>query len=104
MSDLTILSHGRATVLSRDATIKWALLALVALVDWIWMANAGFRVGSGYAQVLGCVALLLCVSLFYSHTRRDQRVTEFAHFGAQIASLYALMMMISYLALSTNVP
>jgi hypothetical protein len=104
MSDLTILSYGRAIVLSREATIKWGLLALVAFVDWIWMAAAGFRLGSGYLQVLGCVVLLISVSLFYFCAGRDRRVMEFAHFGAQIASLYALMMVLSYLALSTNAP
>ncbi len=96
------LRYGSESTLTREATVKWLLLAVVALTDWIWMTSAGFRVGPGYLPCLGCAILLAIISLFYFYTGRDRRIMEFAHFGAQLISLYALMMMLSYLAVSTN--
>jgi hypothetical protein len=48
--------------------------------------------------------LLILITLFYFYTGRDQRILGFAHFGAQLLSLYALIMPLSYLAVSTDAP
>jgi hypothetical protein len=88
----------------REAAVKWLLLAFIALLDWIWLASAGFHLGPGYSQALGWIVLLIVISLFYFYSDRDQRIMEFAHFGAQLLSLYALLMPLSYLAVATNLP
>jgi hypothetical protein len=90
--------------LSREAAVKWLLLASVALIDWIWMASARFGIDSGYFLTCSWIFLLTLISLFYFYTGRDQRIMEFAHFGAQLLSLYALVMLLSYLAVSTDAP
>jgi PAP2 superfamily len=90
--------------MSRDAAAKWLLLALVAITNWSWMSSAGFRIDFGYLQAFGWVFLLASISLFYFYTGRDSRIMGFAHFGAQLLSLYALMMLLSYLAVSTDAP
>ena len=105
MSDLSIpraLPYGRD--LSRDAASKWFLLTLVALADWIWMAYAGFRVSPAYTYALPSILLLICISLFYFYTGREQRIMEFAHFAAQLLALYAVTMPLTFLAVSTNAP
>ena len=97
--------HGRtAAAISHEAALKWLLLALIALLDWIWLGSAGFHLGRGYVQAAGWIMLLILISLFYFYTGRDQRIMEFAHFGAQLLSLYALLMPLSYLAVATDFP
>ena len=97
--------HGRtAAAISHEAAVKWLLLALIALLDWIWLGSAGFHLGRGYAHAAGWIMLLILISLFYFYTGRDQRIMEFAHFGAQLLSLYALLMPLSYLAVATDLP
>jgi PAP2 superfamily len=95
---------GEIELMSRESAVKWLLVALVALTDWIWMASAGFLIDSGYFQAFGWIVLLILISLFYFCSGRDQRIMEFAHFGAQLLSLYALVMLLSYLAVSTDAP
>jgi hypothetical protein len=92
-----------AASISRESAIKWLLIALVGLLDWIWMAVAGFHFGSGYLQAFGWIFLLILIALFYSSTGRDDRIMNFAHFGAQYVSLLVVLMPLSYLAVSTNV-
>ena len=90
--------------MSRAAIIKWSLLLLVAVFNCVWMVSAGFELGPGYRQAFGWIVLLAVISLFYWYTGRDRRIMEFAHFGAQLLSLYALLMLLSYLAVSTDAP
>jgi hypothetical protein len=90
--------------MSRESAIQWLLLALVALADWAWMASAGFRIDSEYFQGFGCIFLLILISLFYFYTGRDQRIVGFAHFGALLFSLYGSMILLNYLAVTTDAP
>jgi PAP2 superfamily len=90
--------------MSHEATVKWRLLALLGLIDWIWMAAAGFHFGPGYLQASGWIFLLILISLFYFYTGRDDRIMSFAHFGAQYLSLLVVLIPLSYLAVSTNAP
>jgi hypothetical protein len=80
------------------------LLLLVGLVDWLWMSWAGFHVGPGVLQTTGFIILLMCISIFYFYTGRDDRIMHFAHFGAQYLSLFAVMTVLSYLTVSTKAP
>lgn len=93
-----------APAISHAAALKWALLALLALWDLIWMVLAGFHPGSGYSQAFGWTAFLVLISIFYCYTGRDHRIMNFAHFAAQYLSLLAVLMTLSYLAVSTNAP
>jgi hypothetical protein len=86
----------------REAAVKWSLLAFIALLDGIWLVSSGFHLGPGYSQALGWIVLLILVSLFYYYTGRDQRIMEFAHFGAELLSLYVLLIPLSYLAVATD--
>lgn len=104
ISDLSIQRAVPYRDLSRDTAIKWFLLTIVGLADWIWMASAGFRVSPAYTYALPSILLLICISLFYFYTGREQRIMEFAHFAAQLLALYAVTMPLTFLAVSTNAP
>jgi hypothetical protein len=80
------------------------LLLLVGLVDWVWMRWAGFHIGPGVIQSIGFISLLILISIFYFYTARDDRIMHFAHFGAQYLALFAVMTVLSYLAVSTDAP
>lgn len=103
MTELAI-AYSSDRLISRDTAIKWSLLGIVGLVDWAWMAAAGFQVAPAFFYALIGVAVLIGISLFYSYMGREQRIMEFAHFSAQLISLYAAMMILTYLAISTNAP
>jgi hypothetical protein len=90
--------------MSRDAVARWLLIAIIGAVDGIWMAQAGFHVGAGFLQSLGVIFGLNLIGLFYCLTNRDDRIMRFAHFAAQYLSLFAVMMPLSYLAVSTDAP
>jgi PAP2 superfamily len=90
--------------ISSEAAVKWLLVAVIGSVVGIWMAWGGFQIGHGFLQAFGWISLLILISLFYFYTGRDQRILEFAHFGAQYLSLLAVLMPLSYLAVSTNAP
>ena len=98
-----LLKAGRKPALmSREAAVRWLLLLLVGLVDWVWMGWAGFHIGPGVVQSIGFISLLIFISIFYSYTARDDRIMHFAHFGAQYLALFAVLTVLSYLAVSTN--
>ncbi len=91
-------------LMSREAAVRWLLLLLVGLVDWVWMGCAGFHIGPGAVQSIGFISLLIFISIFYFYTARDDRIMHFAHFGAQYLALFAVLTVLSYLAVSTNAP
>jgi len=100
-----LLKAGRKPALmSREAAVRWLLLLLVGLVDWVWMGWAGFHIGPGVVQSIGFISLLISISIFYFYTARDDRIMHFAHFGAQYLALFAVLTVLSYLAVSTNAP
>ena len=68
------------------------------------MRRAGFHFGPGMVQSFGLMSLLILISIFYFYTARDDRIMHFAHFGAQYLALFAVMTVLSYLAVSTNAP
>jgi hypothetical protein len=103
-SRLRLKGGGGVATISREASVKWLLLVTLGLLEYIWMALAGFQIGPGYLQALGFLTLLIFISLFYSYTGRDERIAGFARFGAQYLSLLAGLMTLSYLAVSTNAP
>jgi hypothetical protein len=102
MTALTL--YGSSEPISRDTVIEWSLLLTVGLVDCAWMAALGLHVAPGFFYALISVFALICISLLYSYLGREQRVAEFAHFSAQLISLYAAMMILTYLALTTDAP
>jgi PAP2 superfamily len=96
--------RGGLIPVSQEAVAQWSLLVFIAFLDGIWLVSAGFQLGPGYIQALGWIGLLILISIFYFYTGRDQRIMEFAHFAAQLLSLYALLMPLSYLAVATDFP
>ena len=100
-----LLRAGRKPALmSGEAAVRWLLLLLLGLVDWVWMGWAGFHFGPGVVQSIGFISLLILISIFYFYTGRDDRIMHFAHFGAQYLALFAVLTVLSYLAVSTNAP
>jgi hypothetical protein len=99
-----ISAHTHIAAMSRESLIKWLLLALIATTDWIWICVTELRIDPAYFENFLWIVLLSSISQFYFYTGRDQRIMEFAHFGAQLLSLYALMALLSYLAVSTDAP
>jgi len=67
--------------MSREAALRWLLLLLVGLVDWVWMRWAGFHIGRGFVQSSGFISLLILIGIFYFYTARDDRIMHFAHLG-----------------------
>jgi PAP2 superfamily len=94
----------KPALMSREAAVRWLLLLLVGLVDRVWMGWAGFHIGPGVVQSVGFIFLLIFISIFYFYTARDERIMHFAHFGAQYLALFAVLTVLSYLAVSTNAP
>jgi PAP2 superfamily len=100
-----LLRAGREPAfMSGQAAVRWVLLLLVGLVDCIWMRWAGFHIGPGVVQSIGFISLLILISIIYFYTGRDERIMHFAHFGAQYLTLFAVLTVLSYLAVSTNAP
>jgi PAP2 superfamily len=91
-----------AAFASGEACLQWLLLFVVAAVDWAWMGFAGFHIGAGLAREAGLITLLVAIGQFYAG--RDQRLMDFAHSGARCISLFAVLMPLSYLSVSTNAP
>ena len=89
---------------SRGAAARWLLVAIIGAVDWVWMARAGFHTGARFLQSIAFIWGLNLIGLFYCLTNRDDRIMRFAHFAAQYLALLAVMMSLSYLAVSTNTP
>jgi len=89
---------------SRGAAARWLLVAIIGAVDWVWMAQAGFHTGARFLQSIAFIWGLNLIDLFYCLTNRDDRIMRFAHFAAQYLALLAVMMSLSYLAVSTNTP
>jgi hypothetical protein len=90
--------------MSYESILKWSLLAVVALVDWIWVASAGFQLDPRYFLAMPVICFFLSISLFYFYAGRDRRIQEFAHFTAQIFTLYSFVVLFSYLVVSTDAP
>jgi hypothetical protein len=90
--------------MSADASVRWLVVVMVGIADFIWMRFAGFQIGPGLPQFISSVLLLIGISLFFFYTEGDERLVEFAHFGTQYLLLFAVMMPFSYLTVSTNAP
>lgn len=90
--------------MSPGACARWLVLLMVAVVDFTWMRFAGFQIGPGLPQVISTVLLLGVISLFFFYTGGDKRLMEFAHFGAQYLSLFAIIIPLGYLTASRNAP
>lgn len=90
--------------MSRAAAVRWLLLAVIGFVDWGWMKWAGFHIGPGIMETIAVISLLIGVTAFYCYTDGDARLMEFAHFGAQYVGLFAVLMPLSFLAVSTDAP
>jgi hypothetical protein len=89
---------------NHETTLKWSLLAAVALVDWIWVVSAGFKIDHRYFLAIVVICFFLLIGLFYFYTGRDQRIQEFAHFTAQLFALYSFVVLFGYLVVSTDAP
>lgn len=90
--------------MSGNAAAKWIFLAIVGAVDSIWMNIAGFHFGTGSLPCAAGAGLLVAIALFYFYMERDDRIVDFAHFGAQFLVLSLVMVPLEYLAVSTNLP
>ena len=93
-----------ATRMSRNALAKWLFVAAVGILDAVWMNAAGFRFGAGFFPCATAACVLAAIALFYSYTERDDRIRDFAHFGAQFLALSVVMIPLEYLAVTTNAP
>jgi hypothetical protein len=92
----------KSLVMSRGAAARWLLVAIIGAVDRIWMARAGFDIGARFLQSIAFIWGLNLIGLLYCLTNRDDWIMRFAHFAAQYLALLAVMMPLSYLAVSTN--
>jgi hypothetical protein len=99
-----ITLYGSDKLVSYDTIVKWSLLLVIGLVDWAWMTAIELHVAPGFFYALISVVVLIGISLIYTYNGREQRIVEFAHFTAQLISLYAAMMVLTYLCLTTNAP
>jgi hypothetical protein len=78
---------GEIALTSRETAVKGMLLALISFMDLMWIAFVGFQIDRVYLGNFGWIFLLISIALFYFYTGRDERIMEFAHFGAQLLSL-----------------
>jgi hypothetical protein len=92
---------------SGEFACGWALTALVALADALWLAVGPFRLAArGYGSVAFGVLALGGLALFYRFVRRlaDDRVATAAHAGALLVAWTAVAAPFSYLLASAGAP
>jgi hypothetical protein len=95
----------RLWAMSGNAAAKWLFLAAVGAVDLTWMNLFGFRFGAaGFLPCAGGAAVLAVIALIYFYTERDDRIMEFAHFGAQFLLLSLVTVALEYMAVATDFP
>ena len=93
-----------ATGMSPNARAKWLFVAAIGTLDWVWMNAAGFRFGDGFLACAAAACALAAIALVYFYTERDERIRDFAHFGAQFLALSLVLIPLESLAVSTNAP
>jgi membrane-associated phospholipid phosphatase len=75
----------------------WACIAVVALIDAVWMAVIGMRVNTQLLSfVLPVLSVCLAVSGFYRFVRRDDGIFLFAQAGCQIIAGTLALAVFSY--------
>src|SRR6266542_4006192 len=90
-----------AAGMSPNARAKWLFVAAIGTLDWVWMNAAGFRFGDGFFACAAAACALAAIALVYFYTERDERIRDFAHFGAQFLALSLVLIPLEYLAVST---
>jgi hypothetical protein len=93
-----------AAGMSPNACAKWLFVAAIGTLDWVWMNAAGFRFGDGFLACAAAACALAAIALVYFYTERDERIRDFAHFGAQFLALSLVLIPLESLAVSTNAP
>jgi hypothetical protein len=73
-------------------------------MDWLWVKWAGFQIGPGGCGSLTIISVLLIVSVVYCYRRGGEWLAELTHSWAQYLSLLAVLLPLSYAAVSTNAP
>ena len=90
--------------MSLNTRAKWMSLAALGALDAVWMETAGFHVGEGFLPCAAAATGLAAIALVYFYSERDERIRDFAHFGAQFLVLSLVIIPLEYLAVSTNAP
>ncbi len=93
-----------AAGMSPNARAKWLFVAAIGTIDLLWINAAGFHFGDGFFSCAAAVCALMAIALVYFYTERDERIRDFAHFGAQFLALSLVLIPLEYLTVSTNAP
>lgn len=81
----------------------WAVIVVVAAIDWVWGRRAGFEI-SGIIPVAQGVAMIAVVGFFFDYTRRSRQVSDAAHYCALWISFAAATNIYSYVVATLRMP
>lgn len=91
--------------MSRATGAIWSAIIALCMVDALWLAASGMRIGlGGVYRLLGCVSILLAVAVTYHVTGRSDRLMRVGQSAAQLVSFSAAAAVLSYLVTATNAP
>lgn len=87
-----------------DSILKaWALLAMVAAIDWVWCRRVGFTV-IGISPMLCGLAMIASVGIFFEFTGRVQWLSDIANYVVLWESLALAINLYSYMVATLGFP
>jgi membrane-associated phospholipid phosphatase len=82
---------------SRSASVRWLVIATVAVVDAVDLRRVGIRLAAdGLARLALAIFVLLVLALIYGHLRPRERLADLAQTAAQLLLLFAAAAVLSY--------
>jgi PAP2 superfamily len=81
----------------------WAVILIVAAIDWVWAGHAGFRI-TGIRQAAPAVAMLAAVGFLLDYTGRMRPVSDALQYCALWISFAVALEIYSYVAATLCMP
>jgi hypothetical protein len=81
----------------------WAVILIVAAIDWVWAGRAGFKIG-GIIPAVRAVTMLAAVGFLFDYTGRARQVSDAAHYCALWLSFAVALDTYSYVAATLRMP
>jgi hypothetical protein len=83
--------------------VVWAIIAVIACIDWFWAWSIGIRIVPDLKTPLGLAGLLL-INYVYVTVRPNRRIANLAGSTAQLLAFTAVASILIYLTVTSNFP